>query len=311
MRLEINELSKTYGKVKALKDISLTLENGIYGILGPNGAGKSTLIRLLTDNLQRDRGSICWNGKDILDFKKDYRKLIGYMPQEQGYYEDFSAESFLLYMAQLKGMNRKEAKDAVKDMLYALHMLEHAKEPMGSFSGGMKQRILLAQALLNNPKILILDEPTAGVDPQERIRIRNFISEIAKDKIVILATHIVSDVEAVAKEIILLQKGTIIEKGTPYELLEKVKGHVFELEISNEQLLQIQSQYIISNLRQTKTGLAAKIIASEQPVGFEVKSTIANLEDVYLYFFEENNNTLFSSENDFFCRNEGCNVRKN
>ena len=286
MRLEIQGLSKSYGDVQALKNISLVLENGIYGLLGPNGAGKSTLIHLLTDNLHRDSGIISWNGKEILELGKNYRKVLGYMPQQQGYYKDFSAEAFLMYMAQLKGMYRKEARDAVKEMLHVVNMTEYAKEPMGEFSGGMKQRILLAQALINNPKILILDEPTAGVDPQERIRIRNFISEIAKDKIVILATHIVSDVESIAKEILLLKKGEIIEKGTPYELLEKIKPYVYELEISTRQLQEIRNEYIISNLRQTANGMVVKILSEKAPVDFEVRKAVANLEDVYLYYFE-------------------------
>ena len=286
MKLEIQGLSKSYGEVQALKNVSLVLENGIYGLLGPNGAGKSTLIHLLTDNLRRDSGSIYWNGMEILELGKNYRKVLGYMPQQQGYYKDFSAEAFLMYMAQLKGMRKKEAKEAVKEILHVVNMAEYAKEPMGAFSGGMKQRILLAQALINNPQVLILDEPTAGVDPQERIRIRNFISEIAKDKIVILATHIVSDVESIAKEILLLKKGEIIEKGTPYELLEKIKSYVYELEISSSQLQKIQKEYVISNLRQTADGLAVKIISKEPRSGFEARNAIANLEDVYLYYFD-------------------------
>lgn len=285
MKLEIQHLSKSYGEVKALKEVSLTLENGIYGLLGPNGAGKSTLIHLLTDNLKRDGGTILWNGKEIQTMGKEYRKVLGYMPQQQGYYKDFSAEAFLFYMAQLKGMRKKEAKAAVAEMLEAVNMTAHAKERMGDFSGGMKQRILLAQALLNHPQILILDEPTAGVDPQERIRIRNFISEIAKDKIVILATHIVSDVESIAKEIVLLKKGEVIEKGAPCELLQNVKNHVYEVQVSQEQLQEMQRKYVISNLRHTTEGLVAKIITDTPPMGAGLVA--ANLEDVYLYYFEE------------------------
>lgn len=285
MKLEIEHLSKSYGEVKALKEVSLTLENGIYGLLGPNGAGKSTLIHLLTDNLHRDSGHIYWNGKEMKDLGKEYRKVLGYMPQQQGYYKDFSAEAFLLYMAQLKGMSKKEAKAAVAEMLEIVNMKDYAKERMGAFSGGMKQRVLLAQALLNQPEILILDEPTAGVDPQERIRIRNFISEIAKNKIVILATHIVSDVESIAKEIVLLKKGEIIEKGKPCELLEKVKSCVYEVPVLESQLQEIQRKYVISNLRHTTEGLVAKIITALPPRN--ANPVVANLEDVYLYYFEE------------------------
>lgn len=300
MKLEIRNLTKTYGEVQALKGVSLTLENGIYGLLGPNGAGKSTLIHLLTDNVKREKGIILWNGKEIQSLGKEYRRLLGYMPQQQGYYENFSAEAFLMYIAQLKGMSKQEAKERVEYMLSVVNLEEYKKERIGAFSGGMKQRLLLVQALLNDPKILILDEPTAGVDPQERIRIRNFISEIAAERIVILATHIVSDVESIAKEIILLKKGEIIEQGTPYELLEKIKPYVYEVQISQEQFKDISKKYIVSNLRHTQNGLAAKIIlkgdaASQktsvkdgtdaQDIIYSLTQTSANLEDVYLYHF--------------------------
>lgn len=218
MKLEIKDLSKSYGDVQALKSVNLCLEPGIYGLLGPNGAGKSTLINLLTDNVKRDEGQILWNGTEILKLGKAYRKLLGYMPQQQGCYEDFSALAFLIYIGQLKGMSKKEAQQKGMELLKCVNLEEVAYKKIGEFSGGMKQRLLLAQALLNDPKILILDEPTAGVDPLERIRIRNYISEIAADKIVILATHIVSDVEAIAKEIILLKKGEVIQ--------EKVSGNL-------------------------------------------------------------------------------------
>lgn len=207
MKLEILNISKNYGNITALSDVSLTLEPGIYGLLGPNGAGKSTLINLITDSLKRDTGQILWNGKDILDIGAQYRSEIGYMTQQQGYYEDFTAGGFLTYMGKLKGLNGREAKARMKELLEVVNLGGQEQQLVGSFSGGMKQRLLIAQALIGNPKVLILDEPTAGVDPQERIRIRNFISEMASDKIVILATHIVSDVEAVAGQIILLREG--------------------------------------------------------------------------------------------------------
>lgn len=284
MKLEIRNLTKTYGEVQALKGISLTLENGIYGLLGANGAGKSTLIHLLTDNVKREKGTILWEGTDILTLGKEYRRLLGYMPQQQGYYENFSAEAFLMYMAQLKGLSKKEAKNRVQELLSIVNLQAYQKERVGTFSGGMKQRLLLAQALLNDPKLLILDEPTAGVDPQERIRIRNFISEIAGERIVILATHIVSDVEAIAKEIILLKKGNLIEQGTPYELLEKMRSYVYEIQISQAQLKEIQNRYIVSNLRHTREGLAVKIISERPPKEYPMQAAVANLEDVYLYY---------------------------
>lgn len=286
MKLEIKNLSKNYGNVQALKHVNITLEDGIYGLLGPNGAGKSTLINLLTDNVRRETGEILWNGEEILHLGKKYRKELGYMPQQQGYYEDFPAGAFLMYMAHLKGMGKKEAEKKVSELLSVVNLEEHRYDKVGGFSGGMRQRLLIAQALLNDPKILILDEPTAGVDPQERIRIRNFISEIAANRIVILATHIVSDVEAVAKEIVLMKQGEIIGHGTPGELLETVRSHVYEIQISKEELKEIQNRYVVSNLRNTDDGLAVKIIAEEQPKELSCENTVANLEDVYLYYFD-------------------------
>lgn len=285
MGLEIKKLSKKYGDFQVLKDVNLTLENGVYGLLGPNGAGKSTLIHLITDNVSRDQGEILWNGEEILHLGANYRNELGYMPQQQGYYEDFSAGAFLMYMAYLKGMKKTEAKKRVSELLSIVSLEECRKKKIGTFSGGMKQRLLIAQALLNDPKLLILDEPTAGVDPQERIRIRNFISEIAADRIVILATHIVSDVEAIAKEIILLRNGEILKKGTPYELLEEMKSYLYEMLIPQDQLDKIQQKYVVSNIRQENGKLAVKIISEEPPKEHAWERPLANLEDVYLYYF--------------------------
>lgn len=287
MKIEIKNLTKNYGSVQALKNVSLTLTPGIYGLLGPNGAGKSTLINLLTDNLRRESGEILWDQTDILALGKKYRNLLGYMPQQQGYYEDFSAAAFLMYMAHLKGMGKKEAKDRVYELLSVVNLEQYSREKVGAFSGGMRQRLLLAQALLNDPKLLILDEPTAGVDPQERIHIRNFISEIAKERIVILATHIVSDVESIASEILLLKKGELAGQGTPYELLEEVKPFVHEILVPQEKLGEIQKKYVISNLRYTEEGLAVKIITDQPPEDVSCVQTAVNLEDVYLYYFEK------------------------
>ncbi len=287
MKLEVKNLSKNYGQVQALKDVSLTITPGIYGLLGPNGAGKSTLISLLTDNLKRETGEILWDGTDIRALGRKYRNILGYMPQQQGYYEDFSAAAFLKYMAHLKGMGKKESEEKVKELLSVVNLKEYGREKVGNFSGGMRQRLLLAQALLNNPGLLILDEPTAGVDPQERIRIRNFISEIAKERIVILATHIVSDVESIASEILLLKKGELIGQGTPYELLKEVKPFVHEILVPQEKLGDIQKKYVISNLRYTEGGLAVKIITDQPPEDVSCVQAAVNLEDVYLYYFEK------------------------
>lgn len=287
MKLEIKNLSMNYGQVQALDNVSIELENGIYGLLGPNGAGKSTLINLLTDNVRRQKGEILWSGTDILKLGNKYREILGYMPQQQGYYEDFTAGAFLQYMANLKGLSKKEGKIQVDKLLEAVNLTEQRYEKIKNFSGGMKQRLLLAQALLNEPKILILDEPTAGIDPQERIRIRNMISEISTDKIVLLATHIVSDVESIAKEIILLKKGQVLKKDTPYNLMNEIKNYIYEIEADKEQLGSVYEQYIVSNLRHTENGLLAKVISKEPPQGSFATSPNVNLEDVYLYYFSD------------------------
>ena len=287
MKLEVKNLSKNYGNIQALNNVSIELENGIYGFLGPNGAGKSTLINLLTDNVKRETGEILWNDKEILKLGKEYRSILGYMPQEKGYYEDFTAGAFLMYMAQIKGINRKEAAKRITELLEVVNLENNRKDKIGSFSGGMRQRLMLAQALLNDPKLLILDEPTAGVDPQERIRIRNFISELSKDRIVILATHIISDVEAIAKEIVFLKKGSIISKGSPSGLLKIMESNVFEVYVKDEEFRKLQEQYVISNLKNSADGLIARIIADEPPTQYDYIEISASLEDLYLHYFME------------------------
>ena len=287
MKLEVKNLSKNYGNIQALNNVSIELENGIYGFLGPNGAGKSTLINLLTDNVKRETGEILWNDKEILKLGKEYRSILGYMPQEKGYYEDFTAGAFLMYMAQIKGINRKEAAKRITELLEVVNLENNRKDKIGSFSGGMRQRLMLAQALLNDPKLLILDEPTAGVAPQERIRIRNFISELSKDRIVILATHIISDVEAIAKEIIFLKKGSIISKGSPSGLLKIMESNVFEVYVKDEEFRKLQEQYVISNLKNSADGLIARIIADEPPTQYDYIEISASLEDLYLHYFME------------------------
>lgn len=287
MELVIKNLSKNYGKVKALTNINVKLENGIYGLLGPNGAGKSTLINLLTDNISRETGEILLDGQDIRSMGSDYLNILGYMPQEQGFYEDFTAQAFLRYIAGLKGMKGKAVKERVDELLEMVNLKEDRNRLVGGFSGGMRQRLLLAQALLNDPGILILDEPTAGIDPQERIHIRNFISELSGDKIILLATHIVSDIEAIAKEIILLKKGNIVRKGTPISLIQDIKEEVLEIEVTKEQLKEVRQKYVVSNIRHTENGFFIKIICRDYDGKYSAKAANPNLEDVYLYHFNE------------------------
>lgn len=242
MELKITDLKKTYGNVKALKGINYTFTPGVYGILGANGAGKSTMINLITDNVSRDKngGSIMYSdgedntvSKELVDILKlgaKFRGVVGYMPQQQGFYEEFSPKAFLKYMAEIKGVKSvksvdeagnvtiKKVNQQIDELLEVVNLTSVAYKKIGGFSGGMKQRVLLAQALLGDPKILILDEPTAGLDPKERIGIRNYIAELSRDKIILFATHVVSDIECIADKVLLLKDGEIIATGTPYSL---------------------------------------------------------------------------------------------
>ena len=294
MELELRELSKSYGSVKALNKISYTFKPGIYGILGANGAGKSTMINLITDNVSRDSnngGNILYDGEDILKLGKKFRAIVGYMPQQQGFYEDFSPKAFLKYMAEVKGLKRKneEGKSVaqqIDELLEVVNLTSVAYKKIGVFSGGMKQRVLLAQALLGNPKVLILDEPTAGLDPKERIGIRNYIAELSKDKIILFATHVVSDIECIADKVILVKKGQIVATGTPVELIEKMQGKVAELTCTLEDVGKLQEQYKVGNIRQRKNGLALRLVGDTLPdEAVKVEDNI-DLEDVYLYYFE-------------------------
>ena len=295
MELQLEHLSKTYGTVQALKDISYTFKPGIYGILGANGAGKSTMINLITDNVARDKGSaggsILYDGQDILKLGSRFRGIIGYMPQQQGFSEDFSPKAFLRYMAEIKGIkgkneNGQTVKEQIDELLEVVNLTGVAYKKIGGFSGGMKQRVLLAQALLGDPDILILDEPTAGLDPKERIAIRNYIAELSRNKIILFATHVVSDIECIADYVLLLKKGEIIAMGTPVELIEKMHGKVAEITCTLDEVGKLQEKYHIGNIRQRKNGIALRLVGDELPDEAVMVDENIDLEDVYLYYFE-------------------------
>ncbi len=290
LTLEIKNLNKTYknGKVKALCNFSITLTPGVYGLLGPNGAGKSTLMNIITDNLRADSGKILYNGRDIKKLGKEFRSVLGYMPQQQGLYDDFTANRFLWYMSALKGLKRKEAKEKITELLKTVNLTKSAHKKLGSFSGGMKQRVLIAQSLLNNPEILILDEPTAGLDPKERIRIRNFISEIAENKIVILATHVVSDIEFIAKEVILLKEGSLIACDTTENLLSQIDDIVYEVTVLSGEIEQLEQKYNVSNIFRRGDEVIARVVSDSLPDELRKTKVRANLEDLYLFYFGEN-----------------------
>ncbi|MDE7362824.1 MAG: ABC transporter ATP-binding protein [Oscillospiraceae bacterium] len=236
MILELERVTKKYGEKCALNGVSMTLSEGIYGLLGPNGAGKTTMMNIITGNLKPTAGNVRWNGEDIYKLGWEYRAVLGYAPQHQGLYDAFSGRRFLCYMATLKNIPRREMKSEIERVLSYVNLTDAAKKPIGAYSGGMKQRILIAQAILGDPKIVILDEPTAGLDPKERVRIREKIRDISGDKIILVSTHVVSDIQSIAKEIILLKNGEILDRNTVPELctkygsandLEQVYMHLF------------------------------------------------------------------------------------
>lgn len=219
--LQLCDITKRYKDKLALERVSLTLDTGIYGLLGPNGAGKSTLLNLITGNCKPTAGQITWEGKEIKCLGAQYRSILGYAPQQQGLYDSFTGRRFLSYMAALKGIPRKRQPEEIKGVLAYVNLSEAADRPIGAYSGGMKQRILIAQAMLGNPKLLVLDEPTAGLDPKERVRIRERIAALAEERIILVSTHVVSDIEPIAKEVILIKEGHILDRGTVQGLCRK------------------------------------------------------------------------------------------
>lgn len=287
MKLELIDLTKQYGNYTALDHANITFTEGIYGILGANGAGKSTMMNLLTDNITRTSGKILFNGTDILDLGKEFRRVLGYMPQQQGFHENMTAQTFLFYMAELKGVPKKQAAREIDDLLEVTNLSHVRHKKLGGYSGGMKQRVLLAQALLGNPQVVILDEPTAGLDPKERIRIRNFISSLSRNRIILLATHIVSDIEYISDQILMMKKGQMVGMGTPGELVESVADKVKELPCPTEDLELMQSQYRIGNIFQRQGQTWVRVVGDTLPAEGHFVEDHLTLEDVYLYYLGE------------------------
>lgn len=284
MIIELKNLSKSYGNKQALKNISLELTPGIYGLLGPNGAGKSTMMNIITGNLKQTDGDILFNGTDIGSSGKGFRRRIGYCPQQQTLYPGFTAEQFLFYMASLHGMNKKKARERIDWALKIFSLYDIKDKRIKSLSGGMKQRLLLAQSVLHDPDILILDEPTAGLDPRQRIAVRNIIGEIALHKIVLISTHVVQDVEFIAKEIIFLSGGDIICKGTANELTNSIGNKVWEIVAAEEALPEIMKIGTVCGIAKEGDNVAVRILSEKQLDGFCTPAR-PNLEDVYLYYF--------------------------
>lgn len=291
--ININGISKSYGKNRALSCFTVALEPGIYALLGPNGSGKSTLMNILTDNLTADEGTVTFSDggepRDIFAMGVEFRSRLGFMPQYPGLYPNFTVEEFLYYMATLKNIEKADAKRQIAEILTAVELDDVPRRRIGALSGGMKQRLALAQAVLGDPEILILDEPTAGLDPKQRISIRNYISRIAFSKIVLIATHVVSDIEFIARDIIMLKHGVIVDNAPPSELIKKIEGKVFVVPCSENDVPAMQERYRVTNIsHDEKTGeVLLRIIGDEMPTAVKspIRTIPPTLEDYYLYVF--------------------------
>ena len=284
MKLSFEHISKLYGDTVALQQIDLTLGSGVYGLLGPNGAGKTTLMRIMTDLLAPSTGRVLLDGQDIAVMGAAFRKKLGYLPQDFGVYPNFTAEQFLLYIARLKGLSKFEAKRQTDDLLHMVGLEDKKQKKLKGFSGGQRQRVGIAQALLGDPEILVLDEPTAGLDPEERIRFRGIISDLSQQKLVLLSTHIVSDLEAVANEIILLRKGVVLEMQKPASLLEQLNGQVWLITVPAADEAALTKQYTCSNVMHTDGKSVIRLLSESAPRPDAVP-TAPNMEDLYLYYF--------------------------
>lgn len=254
MELKISKLTKQFGDFTAVDCLNITMTNGVYGLLGVNGAGKTTFMRIICTLLQPTSGQILCNGKDIFQMGADYRKLLGYLPQEFGFYPEFTVKDYLLYIAALKGIRPAVAKKRVKNLIAKVGLSKAENQKMKKLSGGMKRRAGIAQAMLNDPQILILDEPTAGLDPNERIRFRNLISELSQERLVLLSTHIVSDVEYIANEIWLMKEGKLLHKGTVEELIHSMTEKVWKCYTNKANVQDLMKQYKISNIKSEAQG---------------------------------------------------------
>lgn len=286
MELMLDGLTKTFSDKPVVNNLTYTLETGVYGLLGINGSGKTTLMRMLCTLLTPTAGSITWQGKDIFAMGRAYRTMLGYLPQEFGFYPDFSVEEYLYYIASLKGLRPATAKERVNYLLGQVGLEKVRRQKMKKLSGGMKRRAGIAQAVLNDPKILILDEPTAALDPKERIRFRNLISELAEDRLVLLSTHIVSDVEYIANQILLLKDGTLVHHGTTQELLAAAPAKVWTCTLPRPQAEEMMHRFLVSNLRTLPQGIELRILSPQPPTPEAVPETMT-LEDLFLYYFGE------------------------
>lgn len=284
MELRIENVSKQYGKnAWGLRDFSLRLTPGVLGLLGPNGAGKSTLMRIIATITKPSHGAVFWNGTDIAKQPDNLRRVLGYLPQDFGVYPNLSAVEFLTYISAVKGLNQKQARRRIDELVQLVNLTEAAHRPIGGFSGGMRQRVGIAQALLNDPQVLIVDEPTVGLDPEERVRFRNLISDLAGERLVLLSTHIVSDVEATDTSIALINQGRLLQHALPEALLQAVEGKVWGWLVSSSELTALKTQHLVANTTRRADGVLARIVSDSAPHP-SAEPLQANLEDAYLHF---------------------------
>lgn len=284
MELRIDRVTKNYGSKIACDRLSVTLEKGVYGLLGANGAGKTTLMRMMCGILSPTSGSISYDGIDVS--REEYRDILGYLPQDFGYYPEFTAQDFMMYIAALKGIPKSRAKIKTAELLETVSLKNDAKKKIKTFSGGMKQRLGIAQALLNDPKILILDEPTAGLDPKERVKFRNIISRMGADRIILLSTHIVSDIEHIANTIMVMKDGRLIHEGSLEDIISVIKGKVWECTVPQEMADTLTEKYPVINTRNGNGKIFLRLVCDEKPCE-SAENAEAALEDLYLYYFSE------------------------
>ncbi len=288
MELMIDQVSKNYGNKQALTDFSLCLKPGVLGLLGPNGAGKTTLMKILATLMRATDGKVTLDGMNIVNNPKEIRKNLGYLPQDFGIYPNLNVIEFLEYMAAVKGLPMNLARQRIQDLLDTLNLAQDAKRRIGGFSGGMKQRVGIAQALLNDPKLLIVDEPTVGLDPEERIRFRNLLANLASGRIIILSTHIVSDVESIASQIAIMSEGKLLQHALPEDLLIDVEHKVWECTVPSRQLPEIQQAHVVSRVFQRSDGMHVRIISNRRPFP-DAEMISPTLEDAYLYYISVRN----------------------
>ena len=286
MELEFKNVTKQYGKVNAVNKVNCVMGKGIYGLLGVNGAGKTTLMRMLCTIVQPSQGQILWEGKDIWELGGKYREILGYLPQDFGYYPDLTVYDYMMYISSIKGLKIPFARKKVEQLLRQVGMEKFGKRKMKNLSGGMVRRVGIAQAMLNDPKILVLDEPTAGLDPNERIRVRNLISELSEERLVLLSTHIVSDVEYIANNILLMKDGELFYTGTAESLLSSMKEKVWQCNVPRNMVEKYAKEYLVGNIKTTEKGAEIRSISRGKPTEDAV-SVEKNLEDAFLLYFGE------------------------